>query len=228
MVKIAHISDIHLRGIARQKEHTRALKILFEDLKEIKPDLIINCGDTAHLKTVLSPELIDIVSWFFNNLADIAPTYHLLGNHDGLLNNLDRQDAISPINNAINNPRSIVLKKSESKIIEVNGKKIALHPYSPFDKEHWDDLNSIDNCINIALFHGAISNALTDTEWDMGHGEKEVSFFNQYDFTLLGDIHKQQFLGYREKEEIINETTLELYKKLYGSSNIEIIEEFEE
>jgi DNA repair exonuclease SbcCD ATPase subunit len=36
-----------------------------------------------------------------------------------------------------------------------------------------------------------------DNGYDMGAGEKEVSFFEPYDFAFLGDIHQQQFLGYR-------------------------------
>jgi predicted MPP superfamily phosphohydrolase len=34
---------------------------------------------------------------FFVNLGDIAPTYVILGNHDGNLRTAHRQDAVTPI-----------------------------------------------------------------------------------------------------------------------------------
>ena len=48
--------------------------------------------------------------------------------------------------------------------------------------------------INIALYHGAISNCQTDAGWTMEHGEDNLSIFEEFDFAMLGDIHKRQFL----------------------------------
>ena len=51
MCKIAQISDIHWRGISRHEEYTDSFTRLFKILREdIKPDLIINTGDTFHTK----------------------------------------------------------------------------------------------------------------------------------------------------------------------------------
>ena len=68
---------------------------LYARLKQEKVDCIIHCGDIAHTKTQISPEFVEMCSDFLSNLADVAPTYVILGNHDGNLKNSSRQDALS-------------------------------------------------------------------------------------------------------------------------------------
>jgi hypothetical protein len=46
----------------------------------------------------------------------------------------------------------------------------------------------------------------------------KIEFFDGYDLVLLGDIHRQQFLDFSEKELIIDESELSAYP------NAEIIE----
>jgi len=122
MVKICHLSDIHWRGIQRHKEYTNAFTELFEQLKKISPDIIVNTGDVFHTKTQgITPEIIERLSWMFRSLANIAPIYTILGNHDGNLTNLTRQDIISPIHDAISHPRAHLLRKSGLyKVEEIN------------------------------------------------------------------------------------------------------------
>ena len=103
-MRFAHISDIHWRGLKRHEEYREVFSNLFLSLKKEKPDIIFIGGDIVHSKTQgISPELIDNLNWWFNSLADIAPTHVILGNHDGLILNKDRQDAITPIINGLNN-----------------------------------------------------------------------------------------------------------------------------
>ena len=201
-MKIVQISDIHWRGIARHDEYTESFERLFDTLRRrIKPDLIINTGDTFHTKTQgITPEVIEKLSWMFRSLADIAPSITILGNHDGNLTNSDRQDIISPIHEAINHSDAYLYKKSGTYPLprDVKGSnRFALHVFSPFDEDGWKAIKPIQDKVNIALFHGSISGCKTDTEWKMEHGERDVSFFTGMDFTMLGDIHKQQFLAYR-------------------------------
>jgi DNA repair exonuclease SbcCD nuclease subunit len=46
------------------------------------------------------------------------------------------------------------------------------------------------DAINIAFYHGSITGCKTDVGWTMQHGEKDVSIFEEFDFAMLGDIHK--------------------------------------
>ena len=164
---------------------------MYEILREQKVDYIVHCGDIAHTKTQLSPEFVEMASDFFSNLAEIAPTYLILGNHDGNLKNRNRQDALTPIVQALNKPNLHLLKNSgETKLPTGN---ITLNVLSVFDRGNWILPTDIEK-INIALYHGSITNCKTDAGWTMEYGEDNISIFEKFDFAMLGDIHKRQFL----------------------------------
>ena len=65
---------------------------------------------------------------------------------------------------------------------------------SCFDVCSWSQVIPDKNSINIALYHGAVMGSLTDIDWQI-EGEVNLKFFDKYDFSLLGDIHKTQFLN---------------------------------
>jgi metallophosphoesterase superfamily enzyme len=89
------------------------LKISIEKLRKMNLlTFIVHTGDIAHTKTQLSPEFFQLCAGFLYNLAEIAPTYIILGNHDGNLKNDTRQDAITPIVNALEHDRIFLLKDS--------------------------------------------------------------------------------------------------------------------
>ena len=93
MYKIAHIADTHIRNLKYHDEYRIAFRDLYEKLANDSPDCIVHCGDIAHTKTQLSPEYFQLCAEFLSSLANIAPTYVILGNHDGNLKNDSRQDA---------------------------------------------------------------------------------------------------------------------------------------
>ena len=112
-MKIIHIADIHWRGLSRHDEYTESFEDFFSKCRSLKPDIIYVGGDIVHSKTQgISPELIDRLSWWFTSLAEICPVHVILGNHDGLILNKHRQDAISPIISALNNPNIFLYKDS--------------------------------------------------------------------------------------------------------------------
>jgi len=195
MIKIAHMSDIHFRGLTRHAEYKKSFEDAFQKLRKLKPDVILIAGDIVHSKTQgISPELIDILTWWFRSLGDIADTRVTLGNHDGLILNSDREDAISPIIRAIDHPNIQLYKKSGTYKLKDN---YNLCVFSCFDEEGWKDVVPVKDEVNIATFHGPISGCVTDEDWAID-GETTVDFFDQFDCTLLGDIHKFQYLD-REK-----------------------------
>ncbi len=72
MIKIAHVSDIHIRNFKYHDVYSAVFEQLYDKLRELKPDIIINTGDTAHTKLQLSPAYFDMTAKFFTNLAEIA------------------------------------------------------------------------------------------------------------------------------------------------------------
>jgi len=190
--KCIHISDIHFRGLSRHDEYYKSFTAFFEKAKELAPDVIYVGGDIVHSKTQgITPELIDLLNWWFTGLADIAPTHVILGNHDGLIMNKHRQDAISPILSALNNSNIHLYKKSGTYPTGYPGFNWSV--FSCFDEESWPDVKPVPGDINIATFHGGVMGSKTDIDWNID-GEVDTAFFDGYDFTMLGDIHKLQYL----------------------------------
>ena len=189
-MKFAHISDTHIKNLKYHYEYRIMFEQLYETLREQEVDYIVHCGDIAHTKTQISPEFVEMCSEFFRSLAEIAPTYIILGNHDGNLKNSSRQDALTPIVDALNLPDLHLLKNSGETHINDD---FCLNVLSVFDRDEWIKPTNTDK-INIALYHGSISRCKTDMNWTMTNGEDELSIFNDFDFSMLGDIHRRQFL----------------------------------
>ena len=193
--KFAHLADIHWRGLSRHSEYKRAFTKMFKLIEDQDVDAIFVAGDIVHSKTQgISPELIDHLCWWFKGLSSIAPTYITLGNHDGLILNKDREDAISPLIRAMDIPDLHLIKMSEKVSFDDN---IEIVNFSCFDEENWDNLKPTPGKINIAVYHGAVQGSLTDTEWEV-EGEVDVELFEKYDFGFFGDIHKYQYLNTRK------------------------------
>jgi|6_EtaG_2_1085325.scaffolds.fasta_scaffold00583_4 exonuclease SbcC len=185
-MKFAHLADTHIRNLKYHEEYRVVFERLYAKLREENPDCIVHCGDIAHTKTQISPEFVEMCSDFFKNLADIAPTYIILGNHDGNLKNSSRQDALTPIVKALDHKSLFLLKKSgETKLND----GYTFNVLSVFDEDGWQEPSN-KHVVNIALYHGSISGITTDTGWKMENGENDVSIFDDFDYAFLGDIHK--------------------------------------
>ena len=185
-MKFAHIADTHIKNLKYHFEYRKVFAELYDILRKEQVDYIIHCGDIAHTKTQISPEFVDMCSRFFRSLSEIAPTYIILGNHDGNLKNSSRQDALTPIVEALNLPDLHLLKDSGE--VSLNG-KYCLNVLSVFDQDNWVEPSDPDK-VNIAVYHGSVAGVQTDTGWVMKHGDHDVSIFANHDFALLGDIHK--------------------------------------
>jgi DNA repair exonuclease SbcCD nuclease subunit len=216
MIRIAHISDIHIRGLSRHDEYRKVFDRFCTECEENKVDHVFIGGDTWHTKTTgISPEYIDLLSWFFKKLASICNIHIILGNHDMNLCNLSRQDAITPIVNALNDSNIHLYKHSGT---------YEFHPgyvwciYSLYDEHLWKDVTPVEGKVNIACYHGSVRGSVTEANWELEDG-MPVSFFEKFDFAFLGDIHKKQFLDFRKVEMVIDEKDLHLYP------GAEIIEE---
>lgn len=183
------------------REYRAVFEDLYKRLAELKPDLIVNTGDSAHTKTQISPEFVEMMSEHLQRTAEIAPYHLILGNHDLNLMNSDRQDAITPIVESINNPEIHLHKKSGRIILppqDINeARTVNLWVFGIGDQDNYPkptDWGQCEDDLNIGLFHGSIKSCITDSNWRMTHTEHDISIFEGLDYVLMGDIHKQQFL----------------------------------
>lgn len=199
---IAHIADIHIRMLNRHQEYREVFEKLYEDLRQLPENTLIYVGgDIIHSKTNLTPELVSLASSFLLNLSKIRPTVVIAGNHDVNLKNKSRLDSITPIIDIIREDNEI-----ESNLIYLKNTglyKIAnclFSVMSVFSKA--DDYNILEDFIKpngidytIALFHGVVNGAITDTGHVLETESVNKSTFRNFDFSLLGDIHMFQYMN---------------------------------
>lgn len=191
-MKIAHISDLHIRNFKYRDEYKVAFEDLYAKLRELKPDLVVNTGDTVHSKLAVSPELFDDVATHMLRISEIAPYWLTLGNHDLNLKNKGRTDAISPVVRAITG-------RTEHEV-ELLGPGMHIPPLRHTRFRFWNyDIRGHEpysppkTHINVGLYHGSVRGCVTDIGFTMDdEAEVETSKFDTMDFVMMGDIHKRQ------------------------------------
>lgn len=215
--KIFHISDVHIRNYRRHTEYNNVFKKLYKLIKEKRtPNSVIFLGgDIVHQKTDLSPELVAMTGDFLKSCASLCNTILITGNHDTNLNNSSRLDALTPI---IDNLKVRKLHYwKDSGVYKINpDDNVSWAVFSVFDSpQNWPKASSIkNNDIKIALHHGSVNGAITDMDYDITNDTVTVKNFKGYDYALLGDIHKFQYLN---KEETIAYSS-SLIQQSYGES----------
>lgn len=199
VLRIAHLADVHWRSLSRHNEYRQVFEYFTKSAEERGVDRIFIAGDIFHTKTIgISPEFIDQMSWWLKELSAVAPVHMTLGNHDGNLVNLTRQDAISPLVSAINRT-NVKLYKRSGVYDFAPGVKLCV--FSLFDKEGWDAVRPASGFVNIATYHGPVIGCQNENNFQMHEG-LDVKFFDGYDFVFLGDIHRFQHLAYREVNDL--------------------------
>jgi DNA repair exonuclease SbcCD nuclease subunit len=159
---------------------------MLNQFREIKPDRIVFTGDLLHSKNQLTPELIEISVWLLNECSKITKTILIFGNHDGLVNNNQRLDSITPIVESMRNS-DVVYYKDRGVYEDEN---VSWCVYSQFQGNIPPDITEAKG-IKIGLFHGPISGLKTDLGYDFGDHAYDVEKFKGLDVVLCGDIHKR-------------------------------------
>lgn len=197
--KIFHISDIHFRLYQRHKEFNSVLRRFISYVQEHADEnsIIFIGGDVVHSKTDMSPELFQVVSRFLKDCADTCTTVLTPGNHDGLVNNKNRVDSLTPIVEAMGHPNLHFWK--DSGVYELMGTTFSL--YGIFDSpDKWVYAKDIDSNFKIAIHHGPIIGSRTDLI-TIQHGVNQ-SVFDGFDAVLCGDIHLSQTVQEYEETTI--------------------------
>ena len=194
---IIHIADIHIRLQKRHEEYRTVFSRLYEYCKNFKsnnPNTIIYvAGDIAHSKTDMSPEQINMIQDFFRSLADITETIVITGNHDMNLNNKTRLDALEPIINALNHPSLFYLKNTG--VYELGNVYFNVMGVSDKPVSFIKGIDIPNDKIKIALHHGAVNQASTAVGFQLTNEHVNTETFANHAITLLGDIHKFQYLN---------------------------------
>jgi len=192
--QIFHIGDIHIRPYKRHNEYRQVFINLYQSLisRATKNSVMVLTGDIVHAKTELTPELVDMVSDLFLRLATICPVILIPGNHDANLNNTNRMDALTPIVSSLGLDDLHYLKASG---IYKFGNIHFVH-MSIFDDEKnyikASDISELNP--KIALYHGVVDKSTNEFGFNLRNDKVSKDLFDGYDYVLLGDIHKHQYI----------------------------------
>jgi len=201
---VYHISDTHIRNIKRHEEYAEVFKRTYEKIKtECKnkenQSLIVLTGDIMHTKTELSPDAYKMAYQLLKNLSNILPVILIAGNHDCIVSNQNRLDALTPIiNSGMDLENIYYLKKTgfyqyqniifgltdmftEDPLLSEN---ITSKMYKKIKQK---------NKYKIALYHGPIRGSKTDTGYEMKSNRFRSKDFRGYNYGFFGDIHKFQY-----------------------------------
>jgi DNA repair exonuclease SbcCD nuclease subunit len=185
--KLIHFSDLHIRLFKDHDLYKTILETAIEQWRELEPDRIVFTGDLVHSKNQMTPELIEMVRWLLTECSFIAKTVIIPGNHDFLVNNTERLDALTPIINSLRN-EDIVYYRDRGVYEDEN---ISWCVYSQYQGNIPPDLTESKGR-RIGLFHGPIQGMKTDLGFDFGEEAYDVEKFDGLEAVLCGDIHKRQ------------------------------------
>ena len=192
--KLYHISDIHIRRYDRHDEYKVVFNNLYDYLENNSDNasLIVITGDLLHNKDNLTPDCIVMAYDFLTQLSKIRPVILIPGNHDFVETNTHIKDSIGAILSDHDIPNLYYIRDSGF----YRYCNVVFGAVSIFDNIDIDVINykKKKGDIMVGLYHGPVGN----TETAVGiilQGDKKPSDFEGFDYVLLGDIHKYQYIG---------------------------------
>ncbi|MCA9750302.1 MAG: AAA family ATPase, partial [Romboutsia sp.] len=189
-MKLFHCADIQLRPLTRHDEFKSVFEKFYTSLLKNNADknsIIVICGDIVQEKDKLKPETIMVLREFFKKLVDISKCVVVIcGNHDTIEYNKERLDNLTPILDNIDGIH--YLKYSGEYVIN----KVKFVVNSIVDNKFIYDVKKSRYPI-VGLYHGMINNCKLDNGIVVKNKVGIKDFIN-YDFVLLGDIHKHQYM----------------------------------
>ncbi len=215
---ICHFSDIHIQLYKRHDEYQTVFNRLYDFLEYERqtlgvqnnvniPIIAVITGDLLHSKSDLSPECVQLAYNLIKTVSSIMPLVIIPGNHDININNLERLDSITPIIADLNKVNPIYYLP-QSGVYKLSN--LLLYHASVFDYKMIDPSNVLykqdKDLKHIMLYHGRVNGAvyfngieIQDEVNNKNNKTITPSTFEHYDLTLLGDIHKHQFLETRAR-----------------------------
>ncbi len=216
---IIHLSDLHIRNgdntYSRYEEYKQVFKETVISIKSQIKDLnlsfedfiIVITGDIFHNKNVIGNYGLIIYRKFIQALSLIGRTYIISGNHDYDQSDRNKPSLVYSSTFAISNV--FVLNKSTSFVIDDIGVSFVsidstLDNYR--NSGRIQDLPKFPDIIGnvkfkLALFHGTFSFAklYNGKSIEENLNPYPLEWVSNFDYVLLGDIHKRQVFYYKNK-----------------------------
>lgn len=191
---IYHIADIHIRKTGERDMEYRQIfdKLFVEIKKDTKNALILVAGDI--FDSGVMPTTTILAKDFFVGLTELCDVIVFRGNHDQI--SRSDPDAIDSLKStlhklAISDTHKIyLLDKSETYIYG----NVVFGLTDVFDHKVYQ-IEGYDKKVKIGLWHGTVVGSKNESGNDILTRTKiTIDDFNGYDYVMLGDIHKHQYL----------------------------------
>ena len=217
ITNIIHIADIHIKFDKQHNEYREVFNKFYDDLtnhKNINKDTIICiCGDILDTKYIYNTNVLLLAREFIKNLSLIFPVFIIAGNHDIIETNNEKKCSISAIldldltnniyyllNSGVYIYNNIIF--SVSSLID----NYILHIEETNKILNINNYISNNNTRKICLYHGYFNGISINGDIKLKGRSIKLSDLGNYDFILLGDIHKFQYLN--EKKTIAYPSSL--------------------
>lgn len=201
--KIIACADIHIPAFKGIENLNVILDKFVDECEKVVKDegspdnvRVVIAGDLFNNKISITNESILAANRFLSKLDGICKTIVIAGNHDLLVNNMDRIDSISSLTEIGNYENVVFLDKElgykSGCWVDDN---VVWGLYSSFDDFNSPELKSErikhPDKICIGLVHGDVNGAVTATGFQTENG-LNPDVFEGCDFVIAGHIHKQQ------------------------------------
>lgn len=189
---IYHLGDIHIRrNNERDNEYLEIFAQLNNEIKkDVKNALIICTGDIFN--DGLSPSAIILAKQLFLGLCELCDVIVFRGNHDQTTkSNPEAIDYLSPILYKLETTYKIYILNQSGAYKYGN----IVFGYTDIYDNQVYHIKTRDE-MKIGLWHGTIYGSKNYDGLDLSNQSKfTVDDFSGYDYVLLGDIHKHQYLN---------------------------------
>jgi DNA repair exonuclease SbcCD ATPase subunit/DNA repair exonuclease SbcCD nuclease subunit len=192
--RIYHLADLHITANPeRKEEYEKVLERTIEIIKNDKKEkIVVIVGDLFHEKTKPYQEANVMARNFMKKLGEICEIVIIAGNHDISINNENRTDSIEATlcNLTTKNKINYLTENKIYKICGINFGLTKMMDTIVTKIEH-----KKEGELYVGLYHGTLYKSKTDDGYEFEDDDKiKASDFKEYDITLLGDIHKKQFM----------------------------------
>ena len=194
--KIYHMADIHIRNTkSHEEEYIYVFNKLYEYITETKTDksLIVICGDILHNEQFNNTSEILCIN-FFSKLSKLLPTIVIAGNHDYAVLTESNIDSLQTILYKRKKELKNIYYLRETGIYKFGNIYFGVSSLVNNINRIFINADEIpNNGIKIGLYHGSVNGSKTNTGY-INEGI-QIKQFKNYDYVLLGDIHKYQYLN---------------------------------
>jgi len=195
---IIHLADIHIRN-DRQQEYEAVFETLYADLIErnLNKTNSVCCiiGDVFH-STQINAIAIQTCKNFFYKLSEITSIIVTYGNHDVKQNNSSLNNLAAIIKTNFTSLNKIYYIEQNQTYLFNN---ILFGLTNTYSKEVYSIKSTpskYKSLTKVALYHGTITGAKTQSNYTLNEpGLFSAGDFDSYNITLLGDIHKYQYMN---------------------------------